>query len=362
MPHPKETPDRDSTDQSLGVERDKADAELAQRPATIEDDANEVVHRARSRADDVLRTARKLADRDSDAGDVVAAERDYQDDTLRGERDAEDVAVAVERDTRKRQLADLLKVEREHTDVHLMTERARSDDAIATRETFMAMVSHDLRTLLNGIALTTAMLVKESAENEAVRARAETIQRFTTRMNRLLGDLVDVAAVESGRLLITPERRELLRLMREANEAFRPVAAARGITLTSEIIGHPTTATFDHERILQVLANIIGNAIKFTPEGGRIAMTVAATDEAVLFRITDTGTGIAAENLTTVFERFWQVGTIDRRGLGLGLYISKCIVEAHGGRIWAKSEIGQGTTIFFTLPHAEKTARSTPQR
>jgi signal transduction histidine kinase len=101
-----------------------------------------------------------------------------------------------------------------------------------------------------------------------------------------------------------------------------------------------------------VLANIIGNAIKFTPQGGRIGVTVSDAGEAVLFSITDTGIGIATENLTTVFERFWQVGTIDRRGLGLGLYISKCIVEAHGGKIWAKSETGKGTTILFTLPHA----------
>lgn len=109
---------------------------------------------------------------------------------------------------------------------------------------------------------------------------------------------------------------------------------------------------FDHERILQVLGNIIGNAIKFTPPRGRIAVTLEGSGDSIRFRITDTGAGIPSEHLDAIFERFRQVPGANRSGLGLGLYISRCIVEAHGGKIWAESEVGRGTTISFTLPRA----------
>ena len=355
---PNETrhPERQSTDNSLRAEREKTDDELANRRAAIEEDADAVVHRARTRADDVLRAARDRADRDGAIAAPLADERRRQDDVVRAERETQDIALALEREGRKRALVELLKLEREETDLHLKTERARADDAVTTRETFMAMVSHDVRTLLGGIAMTAAMLLKDTPTDPVVRARAERIQRFTTRMNRLVGDLIDVAMVESGHPLIAPERRDLLRLLREADEAFQPVAAAHGILLTSEVVERPILARFDHERILQVIANIIGNAIRFTPEGGRITVKVDGTSDAVRFGITDTGAGIPSEHLGAIFERFRQVPGADRRGLGLGLYISKCIVEAHGGQIWAESDVGRGTTVFFTLPRAAATA------
>jgi signal transduction histidine kinase len=141
-------------------------------------------------------------------------------------------------------------------------------------------------------------------------------------------------------------------LVRETVEAFQPAAAAKGISLDSDVARDSLLARFDHERILQVLANLLSNAIKFTPEGGRISIRVEPAQEEVRFSVTDTGPGITEESLGRIFERFWQVRASDKRGLGLGLYISKCIVEAHGGRIWAESKPGAGSSFFFTLPGA----------
>jgi signal transduction histidine kinase len=217
----------------------------------------------------------------------------------------------------------------------------------------MGMVTHDLRTLLAGIALHCAMLAT-NATADAPGARtlktAEKIQRLTARMNRLIGDLVDVGSIEAGRLAVSPQRGDAAALIRECLDAFQPSAAAKGIVLTAEMKQGPVLARFDHDRMLQVLANLLSNAIKFTNEGGRISISVAVTAPDVCVCVSDTGAGIDSGQLDAIFERFWQVAAGDRRGLGLGLFISKCIVETHGGRIWATSEIGKGSKFFFTVP------------
>jgi signal transduction histidine kinase len=112
---------------------------------------------------------------------------------------------------------------------------------------------------------------------------------------------------------------------------------------------HPVPGEFDHDRMLQVLGNLISNSIKFTGPGGKIAVGAERADDELRFCVSDTGAGIPEDSLEAIFERFWQVGRNDRRGLGLGLYISKCIVEAHGGRIWAESTRGEGTTVCFSI-------------
>jgi signal transduction histidine kinase len=145
---------------------------------------------------------------------------------------------------------------------------------------------------------------------------------------------------------------DAIRLVRETVEAFQPSASAKGIALESQVAKDSLLARFDHECILQVLANLVSNAIKFTPEGGRISIRVEPAGEEVRFSVADSGPGISEENLERIFERFWQVSASDKRGLGLGLFISRCIVEAHGGRIWVESKTGEGSTFRFTLPGA----------
>jgi signal transduction histidine kinase len=140
-------------------------------------------------------------------------------------------------------------------------------------------------------------------------------------------------------------------LVAEATETFQPAAREKGVALSAaEIPAGPLLAEFDHDRMLQVFANLIANAIKFTPAGGRIDVGVEAARGVLRFCITDSGVGIPPAMLDAIFERFWQVGADDRRGQGLGLYISKCIVEAHHGRIWAESTAGMGSRLYFTLP------------
>jgi signal transduction histidine kinase len=358
--------DRASTDESLRFEREKADREYASTQTLIEEEVDAAIQRARESADDFLRATRESADvrlsrseTPPQARESVATERAHEDVALQGEREMADAERRGERAERRRALAALLHLERAETDMRLELERTRADKGLATRDQFMGMVSHDLRTLLGGIALQAALLKRDAAEDEVGRRTvqaAEKIQRFTARMNRLIGDLVDVASIEEGRIRVAPALQDATALVRDSVEAFQPLASSQGLSLEVEIRGNTLMAKFDHERILQVLANLLSNAIKFTPSGGRISLRVEPVGQDVRFSLTDTGSGIPSHQLEAVFERFWQARGEERRGLGLGLYISKGIVEAHGGRIWAESQPGEGSTFAFTLPAAPASA------
>ena len=149
---------------------------------------------------------------------------------------------------------------------------------------------------------------------------------------------------------INTSRIDAAAVISEAVETFRAAAAAKGIALDTEITGQPLRWNVDSARMLQVLANLLTNAIKFTPRGGAIRVHGERREGELHLSVTDTGVGIPPHLLESIFERFWQVGVNDRRGLGLGLYISRSIVKAHGGRIWAESADGAGSTFVVTLP------------
>jgi signal transduction histidine kinase len=359
----KPQPERASTDEGLRLEREKSDREYSTAQTSIEEATDTAIQQARESTDEFLRATRENADvrlsrggTPAQARESVARERVHEDAALQAERASADAERQDERAERRRALAALLHLERAETDSRLLLERTRADEGLATRDQFMGMVSHDLRTLLGGIALQAALLKRDAAEDEVGRRTvqaAEKIQRFTARMNRLIGDLVDVASIEEGRIRVTPALQDATALVRESVEAFQPLASSRGLSLDVEIRGNTLMAKLDHERILQVLANLLSNAIKFTPPGGRISLRVEPVGQDVRFSVTDTGPGIPSHQLEAVFERFWQASREDRRGLGLGLYISKGIVEAHGGRLWAESQPGEGSTFAFTLPGAQ---------
>jgi len=173
--------------------------------------------------------------------------------------------------------------------------------------------------------------------------------RYVKRMDRLLDDLLDVASIEAGKLTMVRGSVAVARLVEETVLAFEPVAAARSITLLAEPASDLADAALDDERILQVLANLVSNALRFTPERGRVRVAVTSSGREAHFTVEDTGGGIPADQLERVFERFRQLSK-DRRGLGLGLHISRSIVEAHGGRMWAESEPGAGSTLHVVLP------------
>ena len=350
-------PERADTDTSLRAEREKTDQQLGKRSSTAEDAADRLVEVARERADDVIDTAREREDATQSgtapsSGDV-SAERASEDDVIEEARADADDCLEVERAEQKKAIAMLLALEREETDEHLITERARSDTAVASRDDFLAMVSHDVRGILAGMALSADQLIRmprEGTGGERAHKEGQRIRRLTGRMNRLIGDLLDVVSMESGRVAVVPTPQDASRVLIETMESFQLAAAARTILITAEVPPEPVSAAFDYERVLQVLANLVGNALKFTESGGSVALRVAASGGEVLFTVRDTGCGIGAERLELIFERFAQAGPSDRRGLGLGLYIARSIVEAHGGKIWAESEPREGSALHFTLP------------
>lgn len=356
---PNESPEREQTDAGLRDEREKADREITANRLTIEQHADTVVEQARDKADAVLTAAREKADEKADVPAPHASQteinedREAEDASLRGQRATEDNTLRRERDASSHLLTRHLPLERDATDQYLLTERARSDDALATRDDFLGMVSHDLRDLLNGIVVSSQFLAQKlEKHSDCERLLLETtrIQRYGARMNRLIGDLVDVASIDAGKLAMQTDQGDVASLILEAVEALQSAASERGVSLAVQHVQEACKAEFDHDRMLQVLANLIANSIKFTPKDGRIRVSCKRVGELLEFCVDDTGAGIPTAMLEAVFERFWQVGKNDRRGLGLGLYISRCIVEAHGGNIWAQSSPGQGTRMFFTLP------------
>lgn len=358
----KERAERVRTDESLEDERRKTNVELAKRAAKVEEAAAAVVSRAQERAEDLVERARSVADEHlQDAGAssqqlaVVEMERRDEDQARRMERSVAEEELESERAAHAEALSALLALERDQTDQDLTAERARADQAIRSRDEFLAMASHDIRNLLGGIALSAAAL-RDTPAGEAGKAallrQSQRIQRFTARMSLLVDDLLDVVSIEAGRLSVVPRHQDATTLVRETLETFRPTAASKNILLHADVKPGSLLGRFDRERVLQVLSNIVGNAIKFSPQGAKVQIVVEAVDPDIRFAIADSGGGIAPDKLELIFDRFWQSPQRDRGSLGLGLYIARCIVEAHGGRIWAESQPAQGSTFYFTLPAA----------
>ena len=227
--------------------------------------------------------------------------------------------------------------------------------ATQLRDEVLGIVAHDLRNPLSTILLQTGILKRQGEEPERRSEKpGEAIRRAATRMDHLIQDLLDVAQIESGQLTVARAPLSARELILEAVEAQKPLAASSSVELRVDLEGAVPEVWGDRHRLLQVFENLIGNAIKFTDAGGRITVGAAAGDPEIVFRVEDTGRGIAAEDLPLVFDRFWQATKIGRQGAGLGLPITKGIVEAHEGRIWVESTPDRGTTFFFTIPKAAR--------
>ena len=355
-------PAREQTDQSLRAERQTTDQALVERLAGSEKRADDVVEHARERADAILDTARERVDRKLDAGepgagvrDAIGSGRALEDEVLHDERALADEVLRRSREDQALILAELRPLEREQTDRDLLTERSHADDQVANRDDFLGMVAHDLRSLLCGVVLEASQLSKratDSAEGRQTLAGLKRLQRYAASMNRLIGDLVDVVSIDAGKLAVHPKRGDAAVLLAEAVDTFRPAALEKEIVLRLETGTPVLMADFDRERILQVITNLISNALKFTGHDGSVVVRGERLARGLQVSVTDTGVGIPGPMLEAVFERFWQAGENDRRGLGLGLHISKCMVDAHGGRIWAESQIGAGSVFVFMIPDA----------
>ena len=230
-----------------------------------------------------------------------------------------------------------------------------AQDATRARDDLVAIVSHDLRNPVHTIHMAASFLLEIAPTNDRrvqARRQLEVIQRSATRANRLIQDLLDVARIQAGGLAVDPVAVEVRSLVTEAMEAATPLANAAQLKVSCDLIdGLPAVAS-DRERVLQVFANLIGNAIKFTPKGGEIRIVTCLEHGEVRFTVADTGPGIPPEHLDHVFDRYWQAKSTAKLGTGLGLSIAKGIVEAHGGRIWVESPPGSGAQFNFTLPLA----------
>jgi signal transduction histidine kinase len=235
----------------------------------------------------------------------------------------------------------------------LYTEAER---AARARDEIMAVVAHDLKNPLNTIQLAANVLLEEqdgeACAREIDRHAAGAIGRAATRMQRLIHDLLEVTRAEAGRLQVQPLPVDPVELMRDAVDAHCSIASAKDIVMEGSAEGRLPRVLADRERVAQVLSNLIGNALKFTPAGGRVSVRGWSAPPFVRFAVEDTGPGIDPQDQARVFDRFWQANR-KQMGTGLGLCIAKSIVEAHRGEIGVQSAVGRGSRFEFSLPLAD---------
>jgi two-component system, chemotaxis family, sensor kinase Cph1 len=244
-------------------------------------------------------------------------------------------------------------LQRRATEVDLERSLSSEQRAVRARDEVLAVVSHDLGNPSAVIALETAQLFRHlpatgDRRARALRESAELIRSSTTRMNALIEDLLVLARIEANSFPLNIQTVESRDLLEDAVTRTQPLADAKHISLVLQL-NDPPTIEADPHRISQVLSNLLGNAIKFTPEGGTVTLRARPRDGSLSVTIADTGPGIAPADLAHIFDRYWRPRKSETEGTGLGLYIARGIVEAHGGRVWAESS-PQGATFVFTLP------------
>lgn len=223
--------------------------------------------------------------------------------------------------------------------------------ATEARENLLAIVSHDLKNPLSAILLNAALFLKTTGADGSPRARAQAlnIKHAAERMNRLIHDLLDLSSIEAGRLSLQPDKCDVQPLVGEVVELLEPLASEKGISLVAEV-PQSCCVICDRERIAQVLSNLIGNAIKFSPNQSRVEISAEELGEAVRLSVKDQGPGIPADHMPQIFDRYWRPNNSGSPGSGLGLHIAKAIVEAHHEVLRVQSEVNQGSTFYFTLP------------
>ena len=234
-------------------------------------------------------------------------------------------------------------------------ENARLHDelqwALRARDDTMSVVSHDLRNPVNAVKMLAGAVLQPARTDHLpaeVIDQVRVIQSAAQQMDTLIQDLLDMSRAEAGRFAVDARSVPAVGLLHDALRTLGPLAEDKGVTILTTWKEPLPNVRVDPERIAQVVSNVVGNAIKFTPAGGEIRVSAVARDDAVVVSVSDTGPGIPAQHLPHVFDRYWQ-SSRRNRGAGLGLPIAKAIIEAHEGRIWAESAEGSGATFYFTL-------------
>jgi signal transduction histidine kinase len=302
--------------------------------------------------------------------------------TLKDQRSLDDAAVAsersnidsmldLERTIKESNVGTFLQHERRETDKNLNRERSHTDSntqvsqeqlvaertshtatkaILTTNDEFLAIVSHDLRDPIGAIlSYSDLILDEEPLTIEKAKNWTAVIKRNAQTSLRLISDIVDMERFAEGRLHLDFAACEISALVTNTVESFINAAIERKISLRA-LPSKQYSVNCDSDRIAQVLANLIGNALKFTPDSGAVTVAVEEDKSSVQISIKDTGAGVPLEQQKRIFERYTQLGNHDRRGLGLGLYISTMIVEAHQGKLGVNSVPGEGSTFYFSLP------------
>ena len=238
-------------------------------------------------------------------------------------------------------------------------EREKRHDAellANAREEVLGVVAHDLRNPLNLIITTTDLLLENNVEATRQHEMLDIAMRAGKQMNRLIGDLLDTVRLQAGKFSLDLEDVSLAAIFRQATESLRPAAEKRGVRFEPIPPDDGIVVRADPLRVSQLVGNVVGNAIKFTPPNGSVRLQASRDGGCVVVQVADTGPGIPADEIPHLFDNFWQARSNDHRGVGLGLAIAKGVVEAHGGRIWCESTVGAGSKFFFTLPVANDSA------
>jgi signal transduction histidine kinase len=231
-----------------------------------------------------------------------------------------------------------------------------TEDSLSWERARVTIFVHELRNLLHTLSLNAEVLL--SPDQEAREAIASNMLSAIRRMDQLVSSLLDLRRVEAGKLNVAPEPRDAAELVREAVDIFRPLADTKSVSLNVSLAEASLPARIDNDRVFLVLSNLLANAIRDSTWHGRICVSAEKIGEVVQVAVADSGPGIEERELERVFDPYRQIDGSNRDDLGLGLFISKSIVQAHGGQIWAESEPGAGSTFFFTVPGISGIPRS----
>lgn len=390
------TESRAETDKSLDAERAVTDVARSGTPEKRRM-LDDLIENDRLKADERLLKFRLGTDRSLAKGRALAPPIDSTDARQRRSADEERMAERAEADAlvgRERRRGDMalaaerqeheidhaqMEARREETNLQLISERNRADTAVAALSDskdslarvegeqvrdrdVLSMVAHDLRSPLSIIA-GNGEYICDVAQDPVVRQAADDVRRAAARMERLVSDLLDVARIDAGTFTVIRCPHDLQALTRDTVKEYQPLFASRDMTLTVApgLVG-PIEASIDHDRVVQVLSNLLGNAMKFGGGGGNVEVGVERMLDQVVFKVSDDGPGIASHEIPHLFKRFWKIDDDARRGLGLGLSICQSIVGAHGGRMWVETELGEGSAFFFSLPASPIVAGPLPDR
>lgn len=286
---------------------------------------------------------------DDESVAVNAVQAGAQDYLVKGQVDPATLGRAIRYAIERKQLAR----EREQLFAAEQTARRRAEAAVQARDQVLRVVSHDLGNHLAAIRFNSMVLsrtIGTDADGEENRERAEGILQQVGVMDRLRQDLLDVASIEAGRLSIAPDRVDPVELVEAAVDYARPMAATKNVQLSTSVGGELPPVFADRDRLLQALGNLIGNAIKFAPKAGAVAVSAAVSPEGVVFTVSDNGPGVPPEDADRIFESFWKSTVGNPGGAGLGLSIVKGIAEAHGGRVWHEAGKGGGSSFRLEVP------------